>query len=136
MLHRKFLCLLAVLAVAGLQPAAGAEEVKIKHGGLTLNGTPDNPVTITCAKPECAAGDWHRIDLEDGSVTEHNVFRNAIIQYGGGSNHGQLNIEEGASVTLENVSFSNSGNDGCDIDDANEWATTTFLGTNTYEPCP
>ena len=38
MLHRKFLCLLAVLAVAGLQPAAGAEEVKIKHSGLTLNG--------------------------------------------------------------------------------------------------
>jgi len=38
MMHRKFLCLLALLAVVGYQPVAGAEEVRIEHGGLTLNG--------------------------------------------------------------------------------------------------
>lgn len=104
------------------------------NGGLTLAGTVGSPVLVTCAKPVCSPGDWNQIEITADSVNAHNVFTYASIEYGGGSSYGQLWIEDGAEITLENSTFSNAGSTGCDVD--NDGGAAIPLGTNAFVQCP
>ena len=83
-------------------------------GGLTLDGTQGNRVTVSSMFDTPAAGDWSHIELRGDSLAAHNVFRNTDISYGGSAPFGQLSLSYDAGVTLEHVTFSHAGG-GCDI---------------------
>jgi hypothetical protein len=125
---------LTINAGATLKIGDGAGINIEQNAGLTLNGTTDKHITITCSKPACAAGDWDEIELHDDSTAAHNHFTYVDIIYGGGDDWGQLYLESGASVTLENTTFSNPQTAGCDID--NNSRTINTSGTNVYDICP
>lgn len=105
-----------------------------QNGGLTLNGTSTSHVTITSAKAAPAPGDWHQIEIYGDSADPNNQFHYTDISYGGGSDYGQLWIEEGATVSLDHVTFSNKGKN-CDVY-AEEGSTINNLGGNTFVTCP
>jgi hypothetical protein len=104
------------------------------NGGLTLDGTEEQPITVTCSKPVCSPGDWHQLEIGATSVDEYNVFNHVNIEYGGGSSYGQLRLYPEAAVTLNNVTFSDAGN-SCDILLDPENSTLNESGTNTYTIC-
>ncbi|MDJ0764189.1 MAG: hypothetical protein QNJ97_14500 [Myxococcota bacterium] len=61
----------------------------------------------------------------------------ATIMYGGGGSMGQLWIEGGAEVTLENAVFSNSGMaNGCDVDNSDGAGIIHQPVPNTFALCP
>jgi hypothetical protein len=76
------------------------------NGGLTLAGTADKHVTVTCNKATCAPGDWTEIDIYDASVDAYNVFTYTDIAYGGSGIYGQLWVA--GAVTLNNTTFANA----------------------------
>jgi hypothetical protein len=82
--------------------------------GLTLDGTEAEPVTISSMYATPAPGDWNHIELRSDSLAASNRFSHTHFSYGGGSNFGQLSLSYDAEVTLESVTFSESG-EGCDI---------------------
>ena len=101
-----------------------------ENGGLTLDGSPATPVSIASAQPSPGAGDWQEIELRADSSPSDNVFRHAHISSGGGGPYGQIWLVDGASLTLDDVTFSHAGQ-GCDI-----YGTGTLDATNTsYIPC-
>ncbi len=115
------------LASANLTVSAGTT-IKVQPGAnigvktnadltltLTLDGAVDAQVTITSNVAVSSAGDWVEIDVYGDSVDALNVFTYADIMYGGSSVNGQLWIQSGGSVTLENTVFSEAGNSGCDV---------------------
>ncbi len=82
---------------------------------LILDGTPEDRVVITSAAESPTPGDWNNIRIWADTVTASMIFRHADISYGGGTGMGQLDLyTSGAEITLEDVVFSNSGDD-CDI---------------------
>ncbi len=123
---------LTIEAGTTLKINEGSDFSVSENGGLTLNGTEDAQVTITCAKPVCSAGDWGQINIYGGSIDAYNVFTYTHIEYGGDSSYGQLWLGSGAGVTLDNTIFSNSG-DTCDIE--NDGGTITEVGGNTFVLC-
>ena len=101
-----------------------------ENGGLTLDGTQANPVSIGSAQEEPGPGDWQEIELRSDSAPGSNVFRHAHISSGGGGPYGQVWLADGATLALDNVTFSHAGQ-GCDI-----WGTGTLDVTDTsYIPC-
>ncbi len=103
---------LTVSAGATLEFGDGAILAVRDNGGLTLDGTAASHVTVTSAKASPAAGDWGEIDLYSASSTPDNVFHYTDISYGGGNSDGQLWVDDGAGVTLDNVTFANAA---CDV---------------------
>jgi hypothetical protein len=102
------------------------------HGALTLNGTATNKVRITSAKASPAAGDWNEIDIYSDSQGSKNAFHYAEISYGGYSGkYGQVWLDSNASVTLDNVTFTNGKICDVDVNGAAVTATNT-----TYITCP
>ncbi len=101
-------------------------------GALKLNGISGNKVTITSSKSGPAAGDWRYIEIESTSSNANNAFTYADIMYGGGSNDwGQLYVNDGATIKLDHVTFSNGQT--CDV---YADGTVTNLGSNTFTACP
>ncbi len=98
--------------------------------GLTLAGTESEPVTISSMYDPPAAGDWFHIELRSDSLAGSNVFSYTDFSYGGGSNFGQLSLSYDAEVTLESVTFSDSG-EGCDIYNLG----TVHASSTTYTDC-
>lgn len=90
--------------------------VDVFEGGtIQANGTSEAPVVFTSSKASPAAGDWARFDIWASSGNA-NEFTYTTIEYGGSDpQYGAIWVEGGATVTLDNVTFSD--NDGCDIDD-------------------
>ena len=99
-------------------------------GSLILDGTSDDHITLTSGKSSPAAGDWRNIEIYDSS-SANNRFSFTDISFGGsGGTYGQLYIEDGATIALEDVTFA----DGmiCDVyEDGTVNATNT-----TYNSCP
>ncbi len=82
------------------------------NGKLFMDGTEAAPVIITSAMTTKTPGDWNEIDL----YSVGNRWTNAEISFGGGGDYGQVWIEMDASLILEDVTFSESGDDiNCDI---------------------
>ena len=81
-------------------------------GSLKLAGTQDANITIKSAKASPAKGDWEEIDIYATSNND-NVWSYVNIMYGGGGDYGQVWVEDGASLTLNNCKFSESK--VCDI---------------------
>ena len=100
-------------------------------GALTLDGTEASHVTVTSYKDAPAAGDWKQIEIYD-SGSDANVFNYADIMYGGSDEYGQLWVESGAKITLNNVVFSNGQT--CDVLNDNGEALITD-NNSTYTAC-
>ena len=94
-----------------MDPGSG---IDVSDGGsLKLMGTELNHVTIGSAKSAPAAGDWGEIDIYDSSSND-SEFHYTDIQHGGDSgSYGALCLDDGVTITLDNVSFIE--NDECDI---------------------
>jgi hypothetical protein len=84
-------------------------------GGLTAQGTPDQPITFTSATDAPAAGDWHYIEFLDGSADNDNVLENVTVEFGGGSSWGSVWIDDGASVKITDSTVRNSGHLGLQV---------------------
>ncbi|HOW50486.1 MAG TPA: hypothetical protein PLV42_00420 [bacterium] len=98
--------------------------ITIRDGGaLALAGTETDHVTITSYKDVPSAGDWKTILLYSTGSNAANIFTYADIKYGGGDDYGQLWVEDGASVVLDHVVFSNGQT--CDVTNDNGGATIT-----------
>ncbi len=101
-----------------------------ENGGLTLDGSEADPVRIGSAEESPGSGDWQEIELRSDSLPTGNVFRHAHISSGGGGPYGQVWLADGATLTLDSVTFTHAGQ-GCDI-----WGTGTLDVTDTsYIPC-
>jgi len=85
-----------------------------QNGGLTLDGSPSTPVSIASAQETPGPGDWQEIELRSDSAPAGNVFRHAHISSGGGGPYGQVWVADGATLTLDDVTFTHAGQ-GCDI---------------------
>lgn len=114
--------------------AAGHQILVEMNGALSLMGEPGQPVLVTSASLAPAPGDWNQIHVYRGSLGPRNVFRNARIEYGGGSIFGQLWIEGMAQVNLESVTFASSGA-GCDAY-LGSGAMLNADPASTYVTCP
>jgi hypothetical protein len=118
---------------AGTTLKVGSTIAVRDQGGLTLAGTAAAHVTVTCANASCAAGDWNEIDLYGSSVDAYNSFTYADIMYGGESNlYGQLWLDSGAGLTLNNTTFSNGRL--CDIY-VRDNTSTLNATASTYNLC-
>jgi LysM repeat protein len=105
-------------------------------GGLTLAGTPDKHVTLTCGKPACSPGDWVEIDLYGASVDAYNVFTYVDVAYGGGASYGQVWVDAGATLALDHTTFSHSGStNACDVYVVNTTTSTLNASSSTYSVC-
>jgi hypothetical protein len=105
-----------------------------QNAGLTLAGTADKHVTLTCAKATCAAGDWTEIDIYGSSVDAQNVFSYTDVSFGGSTGtYGQLWIDSGAAVTLNNTTFASG--QVCDVYQSGADSLITAQGTNAYALC-
>lgn len=125
----------AVLTVeAGTTIMLGSDAVLrvYRNGGLTFDGSAEARITITSDDDPPNAGDWGHIEIYEGSVGAANRFRYVDIEYGGGGGYGQLWLDRDARVSLDNVTFSNSGM-GCDID-AHDEAILEAVNSD-YELC-
>ena len=92
-------------------------------------GTAEKPVIIESAKTSPAAGDWRRFDLYATS-TGTNLLRHTTVRHAGDSLYGVMWLEQGATLTLENATF--TSNASCDLGgDSNPTATSS-----TFTRCP
>lgn len=101
------------------------------NGSLILDGTADARITVKSSKTSPAAGDWNYIGIYNTSSSD-NRFTYADIMHGGSGNYGQVWLEGGATLTLDNTVFS-EGQD-CDIHES----TDAILNAtdSTYVNCP
>jgi|APLak6261678615_1056124.scaffolds.fasta_scaffold02466_2 hypothetical protein len=98
-------------------------------GGFRALGTAEKPVIIESAKTSPAAGDWRRFDLYATS-TGTNLLRHTTVRHAGDSLYGVMWLEQGATLTLENATF--TSNASCDLGgDSNPTATSS-----TFTRCP
>ncbi len=92
-------------------------QIRVENvGALKLSGTgatPEAAVQILSVKNPPSAGDWTRIQVYKTSTNANNIFNYAVIKHGGGGNNGQLKVESGATVALNNTAFSDGAT--CDV---------------------
>jgi hypothetical protein len=123
---------LTLEAGSELRLGEDASVVVRSDGGLTLDGTDSDHVTVASALSPQSPGDWHEIVIQSGSVGASNVFRYTDISHGGGSYFGQLNLAtDDTEVTLDHVTFSQAG-EGCDV----YGDGTVHATASTYVVCP
>ncbi len=100
-------------------------------GSLRLKGTKDANITVKSAKSTPAAGDWGEIDIYS-TANNDNVWDYVNVMHGGGDDYGQVWVDDGITLTLNNCKFSESK--GCDVyveDGAN-----VVNNSSTYKVCP
>ncbi len=106
--------------------------ITIRDGGaLALAGIETAHVTITSYKATPAAGDWKTIELYSTGSNGANIFTYADIMYGGGDDYGQLWVQDGASVSLDHVVFSNGKT--CDVYNDGGGATVTVTDSTVID---
>ncbi len=102
--------------------------INISEGGaLKLMGTETEHITVISSKTAPAAKDWDCFNVYAVSSND-NEFNYTDIRHGGASNYGQMWVEEGATIALNNVTFSDAD---CDVSGAG-----TITGSSTYDVCP
>ncbi|RVU41558.1 hypothetical protein EA187_18030 [Lujinxingia sediminis] len=87
--------------------ASGALIAVVENGAINAVGEEDCPVIFESANANPAAGDWQRIDIYN-RADNANVFEHAIIRHGDGENYGMIWVEEGAQISMKNVSLEKS----------------------------
>jgi len=100
-------------------------------GSLKLKGTANANITIKSSKPSPASGDWKEIDIYASSNND-NVWSYVNIMHGGSGSYGQVWVEKGASLTLNNCKFSEGRN--CDLYVEN--GGNIVNNGSTYTICP
>lgn len=103
---------LEVEAGAVLQLEPGAVITVAEGGALRLLGTAAAPVALESSKSSPAPGDWQRIDVL-ATAQANNLFRHVTVRHGGDAFYGVLWLDDAATFTLENSTFSQ--NSSCDI---------------------
>jgi hypothetical protein len=97
-------------------------------GALKLMGTETEHISVLSSKTAPAGGDWDSIYIYETSSND-NEFNYTDIQHGGSNGYGQLWLDEGAYIILNDVVFSDG--DVCDIS-----GTGTIDDTNSeYDIC-
>ncbi|RAL23014.1 hypothetical protein DL240_08995 [Lujinxingia litoralis] len=92
----------------------GGGYLRVSEGGqLRAMGSAELPVVIESAKSNPAAGDWATIEIY-GDADNGSRFQHTTVRHGGGDGYGAIWLEAGATIELEDVTFSD--NQGCDID--------------------
>jgi hypothetical protein len=87
-----------------------------RNGGLTLAGTEAEPVTITSSAETPAPGDWGNIEVRVDSVSEHNDFDHAVIEYGGSTLFGCVEVWFDASVAITASTIQHCSDVGVEAD--------------------
>ncbi len=99
-------------------------------GSFKLTGTSTSKITIKSAKSSPAAGDWYEVDIYATSGN-NNIWNYVNIMHGGGNGYGQLWVQKGASVTLNNCNFTESTD--CDVYIEN--GATVVNNSSSYTIC-
>lgn len=109
----------AVLTVsAGTQlllgPGAGVDVDD--NGGLRLEGTPEARIRFASSQLPPSAGDWDYVHFDAASIEAQNVWTHVDVAHGAGAGaqFGQLWVRSGAALSLNDVTFAESGS-GCDV---------------------
>ncbi len=102
------------------------------NAGLTLAGTAEAHVTVTSSRAGPSPGDWGRIGIDGEANGSQNVFTFTDIMYGGFEDHGQVWLDVGARLELDDVTFSNGAASTCDVYLSNG---ATLTGTSTPSTC-
>ncbi|MCX7943403.1 MAG: hypothetical protein N2746_02705 [Deltaproteobacteria bacterium] len=100
-------------------------------GSLRLKGMQNANINIRSAKSAPAAGDWSQIDIYD-SADNDNIWDYVNVMHGGGDNYGQVWIDKGVMLTLNNCKFS----EGKDCDVYVENGGNVINNNSTYKLCP
>ncbi len=109
----------AVLTVnAGTQLLLGrGSSIDVEdNGGLRLEGTADARIRLASSQLPPSAGDWDYVHFADGSIEAQNVWTHVDVAHGAGAGaqFGQLWVRSGAALSLDDVTFAESGS-GCDV---------------------
>lgn len=109
----------AVLTVnAGTQLllGRGSSILIADNGGLRLEGTPESRIRVASSQVPPSAGDWDYVHFESGSIEAQNIWSSVDVAHGAGAGvqYGQLWVRSGAALSLEDVTFADSGS-GCDV---------------------
>ncbi len=108
-------------------------EIKIDvsdGGSFKLTGSTDKQISIKSSKPSPAAGDWKGINFYK-TASNDNIWSYVNIMHGGGSDYGQVWVEAGATLTLNNCTFS----DGQTCDLYSEEGANVVNNSSTYIAC-
>jgi hypothetical protein len=82
------------------------------NGSIRALGTATEPVIFESAKPAPAPGDWRGITFESSSSAD-NLLRHVIIRHAGDNDNGVLEIEDRATLTVENITM--EMNSSCEV---------------------
>lgn len=109
----------AVLTVnAGTQllMGRGSSILVDDNGGLRLEGTAEARIRVASSQEPPSAGDWDHISFDATSIEAQNVWSHVDVAHGAGAGgqYAQLWVGSGAALSLEDVTFTESGN-GCDV---------------------
>lgn len=108
---------------AGTQLRMGAGVVHpVEDGGaIRLMGSSDQKVNVRSHRSSPAPGDWGGFEIYS-SAAGTNLARHADIRHGGSAGNGAFWVQDGTTLTLENVDFSD--NQDCDVADNGTVETT------------
>lgn len=119
-----------LVLTSGVELVLGPDAVLAvaRQGALALHGLPEARVVITSAEQRVDEGRWGEIAIYADSEGSLNRFRHADIQFGGSLGRGQVRLEAGAGLELDDVAFA-AGE--CDV----SGAATITLRSSAYVPC-
>ncbi len=86
------------------------------NGALRLEGTAESRIRVASSQSPPSAGDWDYVHFGDGSIGAQNVWAHVDVAHGAGAGaqFGQLWVRAGAALSLDDVTFAESGS-GCDV---------------------
>lgn len=86
------------------------------NGALRLEGTPESRIRVASSQAPPSAGDWDYVHFDDGSINAQNVWSHVDVAHGAGAGaqFGQLWVRSGSALSLDDVTFAESGS-GCDV---------------------
>jgi hypothetical protein len=82
------------------------------NGSIRALGTATEPVIFESANPAPAPGDWRGMTFETSSSAD-NLLRHVIIRHAGDNDYGVLQIEDRATLTVENITM--EMNSSCEV---------------------
>ena len=104
------------------------------YGSLIANGTTEEPITFTSAKPAPTAGDWDGFFFYEGS--SNCIINNCFINYAGDTGVSDAALfltDAGSPLTLSNTHISNSASNGISVDNDTNGSSVDYSNNVTFE---
>lgn len=91
--------------------------IHVENGGaLKFLGTRDCPITVTSAEAAPTRGDWGEVWFSNYADNAKNQFDWVVVEYGGGSELGSLQLAEKAELAMSNSVVRESKDYGIEMD--------------------